>query len=275
MENCKIAFIGGGNMAHSFIGGLIACHFKPQNIHVSDPETACLQSLTDSYPKIQTFVDNNDAVKDCVVVILAVKPQKLRKVALQLATDWQTETLLISIAAGIHLQAISDWMGHDVAIVRVMPNTPLLVQAGASALCANNIVSIKQRKLAESILESVGIALWIDEEEMDVVTALSGGGPAYFLLVMEAMEYAAEKIGLKADKARLLCLQTAFGTAKMALESNDPPNILRKRVTSPNGVTERAVNELEKGDLHHLFKQALTAAASRSRELGKQTTHNA
>ena len=271
MKDFKIAFIGGGNMARSLIGGLVADGFNPQHIHVSDPEPLCLQALTESYP-IHTFTSNVEAIKDCDVVMLAVKPQQLQAVVKQLAPSWQENTLLISIAAGIRLDDIARWLEYaNASIVRAMPDTPSLVQAGATALCANDAVSTQQHELAESILRSVGLALWVDtEDKMDAVTALSGSGPAYFFLVMEAMEFAAKEMGLEDKTARLLCLQTAFGAAKMALESDETTATLRERVTSPGGTTERALHELEDGGLRGLFENALIAAALRSRELAQQ-----
>jgi len=271
MKNCKITFIGGGNMARSLIGGLISDGFNPDNIHVSDPEPLCLQALTDKYP-INTHSSNIQAAQDCDVLILAVKPQQLQSVVKQLAPEWRSNTLLISIAAGIRLDDIARWLEQDdVAIVRAMPNTPSLVQAGATALCANDFVSTSQHELAESILRSVGLALWVEDEvKMDAVTALSGSGPAYFFLVMEAMEFAATEMGLDPETARLLCLQTAFGASKMALESEETTAILRERVTSPGGTTERALHELEDGGVRGLFENALVAAALRARELANQ-----
>ena len=271
MKDCKITFIGGGNMARSLIGGLIENGFNPQHIHVSDPEPLCLQALSDKYP-IQTHSNNLTAAQDCDVLILAVKPQQLQAVVKQLAPEWEPSRLLISIAAGIQLDDMARWLEQDdVAIVRTMPNTPSLVQAGASALFANEYVTTQQHELAESILRAVGLALWVkDESQMDAVTALSGSGPAYFFLVMEAMEFAANEMGLDAETARLLCLQTAFGAAKMALESNETTATLREQVTSPGGTTERALHELEDGGIRGLFENALVAAALRSRELATQ-----
>lgn len=272
MKNCKITFIGGGNMAQSLIGGLISDGFSPSNIHVSDPALDCLQKLSIQYPTIHTYDDNTAAIKDCDVLILAIKPQQLQSVIKELSPHWQPNTLLISIAAGIRLEDMSRWLNNDrAAIVRAMPNTPSLVQAGATALYANDHVSSEQHALAESILRAVGLALWVDDEDkMDAVTALSGSGPAYFLLVMEAMEYAAVEMGLDTEIAKLLCLQTAFGAAKMALASDETTATLRERVTSPGGTTERALHELEDGGLPGLFENALVAAALRSRELADQ-----
>lgn len=271
MKNCKLAFIGGGNMARSLIGGLVADGFDPQHIHVSDRNPAHLESLKANH-SVQTFTDNTAAINGCNVILLAIKPQQLQSVVKQLAPHWQSNTLLISIAAGIRLADIARWLQQDkAALVRAMPNTPSLVQAGASALCANEFVNNEQHELAESILRSVGLALWVDEEtKIDAVTALSGSGPAYFFLVMEAMENAAKELGLEAEIARLLCIQTAFGSAKMALESDETAATLREQVTSPGGTTERALHELEDGDLRGLFENALVAAALRARELATQ-----
>jgi pyrroline-5-carboxylate reductase len=271
MKHATLAFIGGGNMARSLIGGLITNGFDEHAIHVADPSTETLQSLSAQYP-VQTFTDNNAAIANADVVILAVKPQQLQQVCRELAAQWQPGKLLISIAAGIRLEDIGRWLGFDAAaIVRAMPNTPSLVQAGATALCANPHVSNDQHELAESILRAVGLALWVkDEAQMDAVTALSGSGPAYFFLVIEAMQYAGMQLGLPEDTARLLALETAFGAAKMALESEESACVLRQRVTSPGGTTERALQEFEQGDLRGLFAKALSAAASRADELAQQ-----
>jgi pyrroline-5-carboxylate reductase len=271
MKLATLAFIGGGNMARSLIGGLITNGFDAQAIHVADPSTETLQSLSAQYP-VQTFTDNSAAIANADVVILAVKPQQLQQVCRELSPQWQQGKLLISIAAGIRLEDIGRWLDFDsAAIVRAMPNTPSLVQAGATALCANPHVNNEQHELAESILRAVGLALWVkDEAQMDAVTALSGSGPAYFFLVIEAMQSAGMQLGLPEDTARLLALETAFGAAKMALESEESACVLRQRVTSPGGTTERALQEFEHGDLRGLFTKALSAAASRADELAQQ-----
>lgn len=258
-------------MARSLIGGLVSNGFSPDNIHVADPSNETLQSLTDLYP-VRTFTDNTAAMADADVVILAIKPQQLQGVTRQISSSWTKDKLLISIAAGIRLDDIARWLGQDhAAIVRAMPNTPSLVQAGATALCANDYVETEQHELAESILRAVGLALWVKhEQQMDAVTALSGSGPAYFFLVMEAMQTAAMELGLPEDTARLLALETAFGASKMALESEESACVLRQRVTSPGGTTERALDEFEQGDLRGLFSKALKAAASRADELANQ-----
>lgn len=271
MKDCKIAFLGGGNMALSLIGGLVSDGFNPSHIHIADPDANRLETIKASYA-VQTYTDNTRAINECRVIVPAVKPQQLQHVVKQCSPLWQDNMMLISIAAGIRLNDIARWLERpNAAIVRTMPNTPALVQAGATALYANEFVSAQQKELAESILRAVGITLWVqDEEQINVVTALSGSGPAYFFLVMEAIETAAIKLGLEPETAKLLCLQTAFGASKMALESNDSTALLRQKVTSPGGTTERAIHELEDGGLRSLFENALIAAALRARELATQ-----
>jgi len=271
MNKKRLAFIGAGNMARSLIGGLIADGWDPTCISVADPDTAQLSSLASSF-RVHTETSNRKVVEACDVVVLAVKPQVIREVALDLADVVQArKPLLISIAAGIRAADLQRWLGGDCALVRSMPNTPALVQSGATALFATGSVSVSQRDVAENILRAVGLALWVeDEEQMDAVTALSGSGPAYFFLVIEALQDAGQMLGLNEKTARLLALQTAFGAAKMALESSEDAAILRQRVTSPGGTTEKALEVLEQGGLRALFNSALTAASDRSRELAKQ-----
>lgn len=270
MNNGKIVFIGGGNMARSLIGGLVADGLPADNIHVVDKQPAVLNTMHQHYA-VQVHEDLAAAVHSASVIVLAVKPQQMQEIVKTLSASWPENALLISVAAGIRLDDIGRWLQQPAAIVRAMPNTPALVQAGATALFANDKVSEAQREQAEGILRAVGLTIWLDSEhKMDAVTALSGSGPAYFFLVMEAMENAAIELGLPQETARLLCLETAFGAAKMALESGVPATKLRQQVTSPGGTTERAIHELEDGGLHGLFENALVAAALRARELGDE-----
>lgn len=271
MKKHTIAFIGAGNMAGSLIAGLIGDGIDPGQLRVSDPDSDKLKAISDKFA-VPTFQDNHSAVTGADVVVLAVKPQILRTVAEELAGDVQSgQPLVISVAAGIREPDLTRWLGGNVAVVRAMPNTPALVRSGATALYGNAQTRSEQRDLAESVLRAVGLALWLDDEGlMDAVTALSGSGPAYFFLVMEALQEGGRQLGLPAETARLLTLQTAFGAAKMALESADEPAVLRQRVTSPGGTTEKAVGVLEDGALRGLFLKALQAAAARSRELAEQ-----
>lgn len=268
MKDTIIAFIGGGNMATSLIGGLIADGMTPQNIWVSDPNETILSHHRRRFG-VHIAADNREAVRQARVAVLAVKPQIAKDVAQALAPVVQgTRPLVISIAAGIRESHLRQWLGTGVAIVRTMPNTPAMVGSGATALFANPAVSKEQKNLAESILRAVGMTLWVDDEAlMDAVTALSGSGPAYFLLIMEAMENAGHRLGLPRDTARLLTLQTALGAAKMSLESSEELSILRQRVTSPGGTTECAVKVLQEHHLENIFDEALRAAHQRSVEL--------
>ena len=270
MTTSTLAFIGGGNMAASLISGLVNDGYDPQHILVSDPDAEKVASLAAHF-RIKPSSNNNQAVADADIVILAVKPQVMEDVARTLSsTIQQTKPLIISIAAGIREADLQNWLGGEIALIRTMPNTPAMIQTGAIVLHASSQVSTKQRDLAESIMRAVGLTRWVEHEElMDAVTALSGSGPAYFFLVMEAMEAAGIELGIPADTARLLTLQTALGAAKMAMESSDGPAILRQRVTSPGGTTESALQTLNEGNLLPLFKQALTNARDRSVELSR------
>ncbi len=266
-----IAFIGGGNMARSLIGGLIADGCQPQDIWVADPDPLRLNILHQQFG-VSTTTDNREAAHQAHVIVLAVKPQVMETVTQSLAdTVQQRQPLMISIAAGVREPDIRRWLGGEVAVVRTMPNTPALVRSAATALFANRWVSDSQRQLAESILRAVGLTLWVhDERQLDAVTALSGSGPAYFFLVMEVLTKAGQQMGLSAEDAELLTLQTALGAAKMALESDEKAALLRQRVTSPGGTTERAIQVLQQSDLEGLFVAALTAAWQRAQELGEQ-----
>jgi pyrroline-5-carboxylate reductase len=270
MSNNNITFIGGGNMATSLINGLIADGYDKQRITVSDPDAEKLAQLA-ARCGIHTLSDNNSAVSQAEVVVLAVKPQVLKQVAQDLAeTIQQIKPLVISIVAGVKEAHLRNWLGGEVALVRSMPNTPAMIQSGATGLHAGPEVSNVQRSQAESILRAVGLTRWVEDESMmDAVTAVSGSRPAYSFLVMEAIEATACKMGLDEDTARLLTLQTALGAARMALESSDSPAILRQKVTSPGGTTERALEILEEGELRTLFDNALQGARERSAELSK------
>ncbi len=274
MQEQTIAFIGGGNMARSLIGGLIASDFPAGRIVVSDIDERQLESLAERFD-VQTLVDNHEAVRRADVVVLAVKPQVLKGVAEQLAPEITADKLVVSIAAGVRLSDLASWLDGHGATVRAMPNTPSLVGSGVTGLLAAEGVSEEQRSTAESILRAVGATLWLEQEsQMDALTAVSGSGPAYFFLVMEALEEAAMEQGLDAAAARLLVLETAFGAAKMALEVDEEPAELRARVTSPGGTTERGLAALEDAGLREAFGRAVEAARHRSAELadllGKQ-----
>ncbi len=273
MNKLKIGFIGAGNMARSLIGGLIASGLPAGNIMASTPDADQLQALNDNFG-IRTSPDNQDTVEQSEVIVLAVKPQMLKTVCQALTA--RRDSLYLSVAAGIPTPSLGNWLGlkadgAQLAIIRAMPNTPALLQTGATVLYANSHTSEKQRESAEAIMRAVGLALWVNEEaQMDAVTALSGSGPAYYFLFMEAMIHAAEELGLSTASARLLTVQTAFGAAKMALEIDEEPATLRQNVTSPGGTTERAIQTFQQGGFEKLVASALTAARDRARELAKE-----
>lgn len=271
MKTKKIGFIGGGNMANSLISGLIASGHSEQQIWVSDADQEKLSSLATSM-HINTSASNDALIAEVDVVVLAVKPQVIAEVIKSSIDGFnQSSALIVSIAAGINQQSLSKWLGADKAIVRCMPNTPALVQTGATGLHANNNVTEEQHDLAENITRSVGISVWVESEsELDAVTAVSGSGPAYFFLLMEAMEKSAFELGLSQSTAQLLIEQTALGAARIALESTESPGELRKRVTSPGGTTEQAIKTFEQGGFTALVKQAMQAANDRSISLSKE-----
>jgi pyrroline-5-carboxylate reductase len=271
MSDPTIAFIGGGNMARSLIGGLIADGTPADQIRVADPDAGQRETLVERLG-VMTTESNSEAITGADVVVLAVKPALIKTVAADLGDQLRAQSsLTISIAAGVREADISRWLGGDVAVVRCMPNTPALVQCGMTALYANEHVSPGQRGLTETLLQAVGAIEWIpDEAIMDSVTAVSGSGPAYFFLVMEAIEAAGAELGLDRATARRLTLQTALGAARMAAESDEDPATLRQRVTSPGGTTEAATKALEAGDIHAVFQRALAQAVERAGELGDQ-----
>lgn len=261
-------------MATSLIAGLIADGYDNQLITVSDPDPEKLAQLAARFG-VRTEPENAKAIEDAAIVVLAVKPQVLEKAARGLAeTIQKTHPLVISIAAGVQEMVLRDWLGGNVSLVRSMPNTPAMIQSGATGLHAGPGVTDAQRDMAENILRAVGLTRWVENEaQMDAVTAISGSGPAYFFLVMEAMEEAANEMGLDQETARLLVLQTALGASRMAMESSDSPATLRQKVTSPGGTTERALDILENGRLRELFNRALSGAQERSRELSNMLGH--
>lgn len=272
MINQNISFIGAGNMASSLVGGLLAKGVKASRITMSDTNETALANAS-RVLKVNTTDANEEAIVDANVVVLAVKPQVMKSVCESLQEMVQHQKpLVISIAAGVTTASLNEWLGGNVSIVRCMPNTPALVQTGATAMFANEQVDEEQKNLAKAVLSAVGIALWVDSEsQLDAVTALSGSGPAYFFLVMEAMIDAGVKLGLSKDMAEQLTLQTALGASQMAITSDDDPAVLRQKVTSPGGTTEQAVQLFEQANLRGIFADALQAAKDRSEELAKNS----
>jgi pyrroline-5-carboxylate reductase len=267
----KLAFIGGGNMAAALIGGLTKKGISGKQMAVADPSAEQLQRLSRNYGIVAT-ADNAEAVRGAEVVIFAVKPQQMRSVALALAGSLAAaRPLVLSVAAGIPHAALSRWLGGEVPIVRTMPNRPALNGFGATGLFAPPSVGAAHRALAESIMAAVSATVWVDHEsQMDTVTALSGSGPAYFFLFMEALEAAARDRGLPADVAHQLTLETAFGAAQMARQSADSLATLREQVTSKGGTTAAALAVLDAAGLRAIVGHAVAAADRRSAELAAE-----
>ena len=263
-----IAFIGGGNMARSLIGGLIARGTAADAIRVSEPVDVLRDGLARDFG-IATTADNAEAAAPAGLWVLAVKPQVMRAVCEALAPLAQrTRPVVVSIAAGITAAQLQRWLGGGIAVVRTMPNTPALLGAGVTGLFASAEVDANGRERAANLLASAGKTVWIDDEaKMDAVTATSGSGPAYVFLLAEAMEAAAEAEGLPADAARTLVLETVLGAARMLVESGEPAAELRRRVTSPNGTTQAAIETFEAGGFRALVADAIRNATERGRQL--------
>lgn len=267
-NDTTIAFIGGGNMARSLIGGLIARDTSAADIHVAEPVDALREALARDFG-VAVHTAAVAAATDRQVWLLAVKPQVMREVCASLAelAQWQ-RPLVVSIAAGITTGQLKRWLGGEVAVVRAMPNTPALLGAGVTGLFATDEVDAAGRERAAALMASAGKTVWIDDEaKMDAVTATSGSGPAYVFLLAEAMEAAAIAEGLPADAARTLVLETVLGAARMLTESGEDPAELRRRVTSPGGTTQAAVETFEAGGLRALVAEAIRNATERGREL--------
>ena len=270
MKNLTIAFIGGGNIADSIIGGLISSGVPTTNIIAADPDIERQQSISERHG-IEVFEKNHDAIKKAEVIVFAVKPEKMPVAIKEIFENTIAKNkIILSVVAGIKIKSIEDWVKESFSIIRIMPNTPALVRSGVTALYANKNTSDKEKAIAEKIMSSVGKTVWLDkEDQMDSVTALSGSGPAYFFYFMELMENHAIEMGLKKEDAHLLTIETALGAAKMALLSNAELKELRLQVTSPAGTTERAINTFVKGKLHKLLRDAMDAAKKRSVELSE------
>lgn len=265
--NCNITFIGGGNMAQALIGGLLSRGLPATRITVSDPFENIRQLLQEK--DVHVTDDNIAAIKNADIIVFAVKPQVLGGV-LKPLKGLLEDKLLISIVAGAEIKTISDLTGSE-RVVRVMPNTPALVQTGAHGMFAKPEVSAKDRELATQVLAATGLTLWVSSEaQIDAVTAVSGSGPAYFFYMMESMIRAGKNMGLDEKVATALTLQTALGAAQMAITSSNAPSELRKNVTSPNGTTQAALEVFDRSQISQNIQTALAAAQKRSQELAQE-----
>jgi pyrroline-5-carboxylate reductase len=265
----KIAFVGGGNMASALIGGLLRKGYAAADISAVEVEATARAQLLSRFG-VSSYAAPGAEIAGSDVIVLAVKPQQLRAVAETLRPLLASQ-LVITIAAGIRSADLSRWLGGYMRLIRVMPNTPALVLAGVSALYAGSAVRDAERRVAEEVLGTVGATLWVEREElMDAVTAVSGSGPAYVFYFMEALEQAGCELGLSVAQARLLSLETFHGAARLARDSGEEPALLRARVTSKGGTTERALQGMERGRVKALVVQAVREAAERCRELGDE-----
>jgi pyrroline-5-carboxylate reductase len=265
----KIAFIGGGNMAAALISGLAGKLTDGAGIHVVDPNADALARLQAAHGvTTATAIDVSVVIAD--VLVLAVKPQQLRDVAETLAPLLaRGAPLIVSIAAGIRAADLSRWLGGYGAIVRCMPNTPALVKQGITGMVAMPGVTVAQRDEADAIMAAVGKTVWLaDEALIDPVTAVSGSGPAYVYYFIEAMQQAAEELGLTEEQGRELAIATFAGAAQLAAESNEPVGVLRERVTSKGGTTYAALTSMQASGVKEAIVAAVKAAAARGRELG-------
>ncbi len=267
-EKQVISFIGGGNMAHSIIGGLVASGWAAGRIYVSDPVESRRNLLEQEFG-VHVHHDNQPCVENSRIVVFAVKPQLMRQAVTSIDHQLRTDRpLVMSIAAGIRIADIIRWIGAPLPVVRVMPNTPALINSGVSAMLANPQTSDHQRMIAESVMQSVGSVVWVDSErDIDVVTGISGAGPAYYFKLMEIMINSARDNGLDQQTATTLVLQTAVGAARLALASEHPPAQLRQQVTSPGGVTEAALSSMEENGIDRIIADGIEAAIEKSNEL--------
>jgi pyrroline-5-carboxylate reductase len=266
-----IAFIGGGHMSSALIGGLLARGVAAHDLSVADPSVAQLERLRRDYG-LRATTDNVEAVHGTDLVVLAVKPQDMARAAGSLAAELASrQRIVVSVAAGIRLEDLAGWLGRAMPLVRAMPNRPALIGAGVTAAFASSGVTPDERTAVEGVLSAVGPLVWLEEEaQMDAVTAVSGSGPAYFFLLVEALEDAGAALGLPRATARLLAVHTALGAGRMAAESADSPALLREQVTSRGGTTAAALAVMEAADFRGLVQRAVTAATHRSAELARE-----
>lgn len=263
-----IGFIGAGNMAYAMVSGLINHGYSSANIKLSDIDKALLLQRKSEFD-VEIFTDNSLMSLQCDVIVMAVKPQLLPSVCKQLKIRRQRKPLIISIAAGVKIDNINRWLKGGVAIIRAMPNTPSLVAQGMAGMVANDVVTNEQKALAEDIFGSVGQYCWLQKESMlDVVTTLSGSGPAYFFLMIESMTNAGVELGLDRDMAELLSIQTALGASIMATNNDDSVQELRGKVTSKNGTTQAAIESFQEQNFDKIVSQAMRVAFERAMEIG-------
>ena len=271
LDNKKISFIGGGNMAQALISGLVSCGVKPSLITVADPSSEAREQLAaKGLNTVDPTADAKAAVIDADIVVLAVKPQVMKAVVSSFS-DILDKQLVISVAAGLSTELLSDMLGGYDNIVRAMPNTPAMIQMGATGLYGTDNISAEQKQLATAVMEASGLVMWVDNEEhMHAVTAVSGSAPAYMFYFIESMVDGAVALGLDKEQASALAMQTMLGAAKMAMNSEDAPAELRRKVTSPNGTTQAAVESMQANDIGGQIVEAMQACYDRSQALSEE-----
>ncbi len=271
LDNKKISFIGGGNMAQALISGLVSCGVNPSLITVADPSSEAREQLAaKGLNTVDPTTDAKAAVIDADIVVLAVKPQVMKAVVSGFA-DALDKQLVISVAAGLSTEILSGMLGSYGNIVRAMPNTPAMIQMGATGLYGTDNISAEQKQLATAVMEASGLVMWVeDEAHMHAVTAVSGSAPAYMFYIIEAMVDGAVALGLDKEQASALAMQTMLGAAKMAMDSEDAPAELRRKVTSPNGTTQAAIESMQANDISRQISEAMQVCYDRSQALSEE-----
>lgn len=271
LDNKKISFIGGGNMAQALISGLVSCGIQPNLITVADPSSDVREQLTaQGLNTVDPMTDAKAAVIDADIIVLAVKPQVMKAVVGAFAEVLDNQ-LIISVAAGLSTEILSAMLNGYRHIVRAMPNTPAMIQMGATGLYGADNISAAQKELATAVMEASGLVMWVENEtHMHAVTAVSGSAPAYMFYFIESMVDGAVALGLDKEQASALAMQTMLGAAKMALASDDAPSELRRKVTSPNGTTQAAIESMQANDIGHQIVEAMQACYDRSQALSEE-----
>ena len=272
MIDNKIAFIGGGNMARAIAGGLLRGGMHATNIFISEPREEQCEKLRKEFYGTFVSTDNKAVSNAAEIILFAVKPQILKSVCHELReTIQKTKPLIISIAAGPSIKDIDQWLGGNMAIVRVMPNQPAMIDQGVSAMFANSLTQRKNCLLAEKIMSSVGKALWLEKEsQMDAVTAISGTGPAYFYLLIDIMIKAAIENGMNPEISRMLAVETARGASALSASSPESMTSMIERVRSPGGTTMAALEYLDSKEARKIFSKAIDVARERAKELAEE-----
>lgn len=271
LQDKKISFVGGGNMAQALISGLLSKNIKPKLITVADPNEGIRKELSDKgLNAVDPAANAKAAIEGADVVVLAVKPQVMRQVVADFASVLSNQ-LVISVAAGLSTETLADMLGGYKNIVRAMPNTPAMIQMGATGLYATDGITDEQKQLAQEVMAASGLVMWVnDESQMHAVTAVAGSAPAYIFYFIESMIDGAIELGLDRKQASALAMQTALGAAQMSIASDDNPAELRRKVTSPNGTTQAAIESMQGNHVGEYIQQAMRACSERSQAISEE-----